>query len=200
MPSDLELTFTKRVNHFFRLRRIHLDSDSAKPLMKFLYDQFESQGRFKAPEAPFFLTPRFMINAVSNYLKVSHAHGIALFRDIRAKRSSARYSPIDLDDVSGKQPGKGLIHLLGRKHKPVYKLTKKDGEPVTPTRVAKTQFSSFNLGYSPLEPLILQEKARHRARAADDSVFERDMVINDDMALWRKVSPQKTELSSPYRV
>ena len=199
MPSELELKFTKRVNLFFRFRRVYLELSSAKELIKYLYDQFESQGRFKDPDAPFFLTPKFMINALSNYLKINPAHGVGLFRDIRDRRSSARYSRIDSDDRKERHPAQGIIHLLGRKHKPEYKLTKRDGQSLSPARVAKTDFSAFNMSFSPLEALPVQAAPRARASSADGSLFEQD-IISNNMSLWRKRTPQKEDGSSPYRV
>lgn len=202
MTKVLEAKFAKRIERFFKLRKIHIDAEKANELIDYLYSQFEKQGRFKGDETSFYVTPKFVINALSEFLKINPSSGVDLFRDYRSHRSTARYNRVDLEFKPLEPGSRGLIDLLGRKHKPQYKITKSDGASLTPRRVAKTKenTSSFDLSYSPLVLLPSSGiRARDRAVSLDGACYERDME-SSDMALWRKKTPKKDSFFSPDRI
>ena len=207
MPLNLKSQFAKRIERFFKIRKIYIDIDKAEELIEYLYIQFKHQGRLKEEDKPFYVTPKFVIGAVSNFLKINPSMGLELFRDFRTRRSNVKYNYSDLEFRLPEQASKGLISLLGRKHKPQYKLTKTDGTSLTPHRMtkAKEYTSAFDVGFSPLALLSKNKKARKRAVSADDSRFADDPrfeldMASSEMALWRKMTPQKNAFFSPNRV
>ena len=205
LEDTLEDIFAQRVKKFFQLRRIDIDKIDTNKFINYLFQEFEKQGRFKRKEDGtifFNLTSRFVISSLNKYLNNNPLEKIELFREHMLKRSCATYSQKNFENlrVSEHRSG-GLIHLLGRKHKPEYKITKADGSVMTPSRITKTKklTSSFNVSFSPLAPQNAQNGARKRALASDDSCYEQDMV-SSDMALWRKKTPNKNSFFSPNRV
>jgi hypothetical protein len=201
MPLTLKPQFKKRIEHFFKKRQIHIDYDNAELLIENLYTQFEEQGRFKGKDKRFVVTPRFVLGAISNFFKIYPSLTLELFRDFREKRSSAKYDIPDLFRRISKPVSKGLITLLGRKHKPQYKLTKADGAALTPVSRVKTKArtSSFDVGFSPLRLVTQGKRARKQAVSSDSSSFELDMT-SATMALWRKKTPNKSGFFSPQRI
>lgn len=166
MPSDLQTKFAQRIVRFFTLRRINVNTVEGKSLIDYLYTQFEQQGRFKNKEGPFYVSPRFVMDGISNFLTINPNHCITLFRDYREKRSSTSYSCANLEDAPLQKATRGLIQLLGQKHKPKFKLTKPDGAPLTPARINRTKAHTlpFNISFSPFQaPPGPAEQARRRA-------------------------------------
>ena len=204
MPYNLQLEFTSRVERFLRLRNIYFNKEEATPLINFLYAEFKKEGRFDNESGHFHLTPRFIMNALTRYLKISAEEVLPLFRSHSMKLYSPAYKGTSLGSLPITRSGRGLIDLIGRKHNPEYKLTQANGAPLTPLKSARAgkHFERHAVGFSPFASFNSSHKApRKRATATDTSQYEQEMVSSDmDMALWRKRTPQKDRFFSPNRV
>jgi hypothetical protein len=200
MPKNSNNKFALRIQRFFKSRSMELDSVKGEGLINFLFEQFKKQNRLKDDEQHFRITPSFVFNAVSNYLK-NHSSPLISSSKERPKRSSANYQRSQsADPIPTRLSKRGLIDLLGRKNKLKYKVTKADGSPLTPISKEKVKAytSSFEMSDSPFKSV---NAAKPRERATTNTAsYEKDME-STGLALWHMQTPKKKgELQSPYRV
>lgn len=197
VKEQLARDFSERVHLFFKDRNLLLNQED-QPFVQFLFQQFENQRGFDTPTGIFHITPNFIIQATAKYLDLSPKEVRQLFQKERSRRDSVPYSTNENRDPLFKS---SLIQLLGRKHRPRYKITTPDAVPLTPDskRTVSQQVGQFDVSFSPMKPEPDPHSARDRASSAQGIQYECHMK-SPRFALWVWNTPKKKQPRySPYR-
>lgn len=191
------ISFSKRIKLFFYKRNILVSDKSDADYIDFLFMRFKAQHRSK-------ITPVFIIDATSDYLKLSPPKVIDLIRSTQSYRPSIFSKKKDnIDDFLCKSylNKNKLLYCLGQKHKPKFKITKITGSPLSPITKAQVQAhtAEHDVSFSALKPTTTPNKGRPRALAHNKRYI--CQMKSQTFGLWREESPIKPlDNHSPYRV
>ena len=95
MPGPTKAQFIKRLSFFFNSRDIGLGRSRVK-FANFLYHKFSSEGRIKSDSVRFYLTSKFILTALSEFLKLQPYETLSLL-----KTKTTRFTqPYRLDAVN----------------------------------------------------------------------------------------------------
>lgn len=191
--------FSERVRKFFK-GKFFKDKGVVpnkiidRGLIDHLFKQFNDQSRLH-------VTSSFIVSATADYLNI-HPHQM---RGMLCKERSRRGTPFFYAQEShtfNLKTKPNLINLLGKSHRPSYKLTTPNGSMLTPNKRARVQAATqeHDVSYTPLQSMKNSERARAHA-IVNGSKYERDLIVNDEIALWRKNTPARPgDEPSPNRV
>lgn len=195
MPSHLKNNFTKQVLGFFQTRNINLEKKEKKGFVNYLYKQFDRQNGFKNNKETTDLSPTFMLAGLRSYFKINSAQPEETVRVRRPKRSGVTY--VQLAPIKKFRAfSKSLIHLLGRSHKPTFKITNSDGSSLSPesTSVIKEIFSLHtNVNFSPLVKNNSAESARVVKLNSSNDIYE-EVISGDGLTLSMMRSPGQSRV------
>lgn len=180
----------KRLLRLFNKNPFPIAPSDRKSFLNFVYGQYQEQKRGYSPSKRIVITPRFIINAIADFFNISQQKATELLKT----RSSSRKHPSKMVlshlDTAPK-PRSSIIYLITRKHKPFFKITQPNGDPLTPTTLARTKSrtSGFNVSYSPVRLQRSNEATQH-AITSNGSPLVRD-ISSDRITAWRKLTPSK---------
>lgn len=197
MPGPIKAKFIKRLSFFFNSRDIGLGRSRVK-FVNFLYHKFVSEGRIKSDSVRFHLTSKFILDALSEFLKLQPYETLSLLKT----KTTRITQPYRVDAVNlNYMHSRSIIHRLARKHKPEFKLTGANGSVLSPLKKNKVirVLKGHSIGFSPLKLKNDNQKPLQRAESKDGSIFEEE-IHTPDFSFWRKKSPTKVGEFTPSRI
>lgn len=186
-------SFYKRVLRFFNERAYPIEPQQEEHLLSLLYDQYQAQKRGNKATNRIVITSRFIIDALAKALGISPKIVVTFLTVRRSARKDSYATALShLEPIEPRsKASKGIIHLIGKTHKPSFKITQPNGNELTPATLARTKSrtSGFNVGYSPVH-LQSSDDAVQRAVTSNGSPLVRD-ISNDRATAWRRPTPSK---------